>query len=65
MKVKKTKRIRISVCLLTILLIINSLFPTVHQVQAAAVKLNRTSATLWIGLTKEDIEEIKRKLLGE
>lgn len=51
MKVKKTKRIKFSVCLLIILLIISSLFPTVHQVQAAAVKLNRTSATLWIGET--------------
>lgn len=45
----KKKNISVVVFLLTALLLLNGLFPIVQQVQAAAVKLNRTSAELWIG----------------
>ena len=45
---KKTKHIRIVAFFLTALLL-NGLFPIAQQVQAATVKLNQTSATLWVG----------------
>lgn len=50
MKKKKTKRIRLAALFLTMILLINGLFPILQQVQAA-VKLNRASATLWVGET--------------
>ena len=48
---KEKKHYRIISFLLAMLLLVNGLFLNTQQIQAATTKLNKTSATLWVGET--------------